>query len=86
MSQTSALLREIRERGLTQSEIRRRTGIPQPRLSKWEKGHVPQAADDALRLKILRDELVASEPTPPGHPPPLPSAAAHQVAAPAVGG
>lgn len=60
MSETSALLRDIRQRGLTQVDIGKRTGIPQPRLSKWEKGSVPAAADDALKLQKLRDELAAN--------------------------
>lgn len=50
------MLRGLLERGWTQSEITRRTGIPQPRLSKWARGMVPSGADDALKLKQLHDE------------------------------
>lgn len=54
---TTGLLRELRNRGLTQSAISKRTGIPQPRLSRWEGGDVPASADDALLLKALLDEV-----------------------------
>lgn len=60
MSGTTDLVRRIRARGLTQTEIERRTGIPQPRLSRWEAGkEVPVGADDALRLAHLEAELIA---------------------------
>jgi hypothetical protein len=36
------------------------TGIPQPRLSRWESGDVPDAADDSLKLS----RIVASGVTP----------------------
>ena len=53
MSETTELIKRLRERGLSQTEIARRTGIPQPRLSRWENGEVPDAADDALKLAAL---------------------------------
>ena len=54
MSQTRANLRRLREHHkLSQTEISRRTGIPQPRLSRWEAGEMPGAADDALTLAAL---------------------------------
>jgi transcriptional regulator with XRE-family HTH domain len=59
MSETTELIRSIREAGLSQSEIARRTGIPQPRLSRWQSGETPESADDALRLKALHDSLKA---------------------------
>jgi transcriptional regulator with XRE-family HTH domain len=58
MSETTELIKRLRERGFSQTEISRRTGIPQPRLSRWEKGEVPDSADDALKLHAL----VAAEP------------------------
>lgn len=58
MSTTTNLLRALRDSGLTQTEIARRTGIPQPRVSRWEAGEAPESADDALRLKELHDQLV----------------------------
>ncbi|WP_407704165.1 helix-turn-helix domain-containing protein [Xylophilus rhododendri] len=38
---------------MTQIEISKETGIPQPRLSRWEQGDVARSADDALRLNDL---------------------------------
>lgn len=61
MATTTDLLRDLRGRGLSQSEIARRTGIPQPRLSKWEKGDTPTGADDALKLQALHAELAAAD-------------------------
>ena len=43
----------LRDSGLTQTEIAKRTGIPQPRLSRWEGGAVPPSADDGLKLVRL---------------------------------
>lgn len=57
MSATTDLLKRLRERGLTQTEISRRTGIPQPRLSRWANGDVPDAADDSLKLAELVTSL-----------------------------
>jgi len=53
MSETTELIKRLRASGLSQSEISRRTGIPQPRLSRWEGGEVPDAADDSLKLQAL---------------------------------
>jgi transcriptional regulator with XRE-family HTH domain len=50
---TTELLRRLRRSGLSQTEIARRTGIPQPRLSRWERGPTPAGADDALKLAAL---------------------------------
>lgn len=67
MSQTTELIRRLIATGLSQIEISRRTGIPQPRLSRWQAGETPDAADDALTLARLEAELaaapVAAEPT-----------------------
>jgi len=57
-STTTELLRALRDIGLSQSEIARRTQIPQPRLSRWEAGDVPVGADDALKLRALYAVLV----------------------------
>lgn len=63
---TSAILQRLRARGLTQLEIARRSGIPQPRLSKWENGAVPVGADDALKLaaldRAMSEALATSDP------------------------
>ncbi len=59
MNSTVDLLRALLARGISQSEIRRRTGIPQPRLSKWAAGKAPTGADDALKLRALAEQLGA---------------------------
>lgn len=46
-----------KEFGLSQTEIATRLKIPQPRISRWEGGEAPPAADDALKLARLLDEL-----------------------------
>jgi transcriptional regulator with XRE-family HTH domain len=58
MTTTTELLLAIRATGLTQTEISKRTGIPQPRISRWENGAAPDSADDALKLQQLHRELV----------------------------
>jgi transcriptional regulator with XRE-family HTH domain len=60
MSDTTDLIKKLRATGLSQTEISRRTGIPQPRLSRWEGGEVPDAADDALKLAALVAALPAA--------------------------
>ena len=59
MSKTSDLIKRLRSAGLTQSEISRRTGIPQPRISRWENADEPMAADDVLLLVALEVEVAA---------------------------
>jgi transcriptional regulator with XRE-family HTH domain len=61
MSAIQDILRDLRDRGFTQVEISRRTGIPQPRLSRWESGAVPAGADDALRLRALQEEAASGD-------------------------
>ncbi|PPA72541.1 XRE family transcriptional regulator [Achromobacter spanius] len=60
MDTATDLIKRLRASGMTQSEISRRTGIPQPRLSRWEAGAPSAGANDALRLA----ELVRSLPLP----------------------
>lgn len=64
MGVTTELIRALRASGLTQSEIARRTSIPQPRLSRWENGEAPESADDALRLYALHAKLIGTEGAP----------------------
>jgi len=53
-SETHRLLMRLRqEHKLSQSEIYRRTGISQTRLSRWESGGAADAADAALKLREL---------------------------------
>lgn len=53
MSQTADLIKRLRASGMSQSEIARQTGIPQPRISRWENNVVPAGAEDALKLAAL---------------------------------
>jgi transcriptional regulator with XRE-family HTH domain len=57
MSETTGLIKTLRDLGMSQTDISKRTGIPQPRLSRWEGGEVPDAADDSLKLAALVREL-----------------------------
>lgn len=56
-SPTQELIKRLRALGLSQTEIAKRSRIPQPRLSRWENGEVAAGADDALRLQELEREL-----------------------------
>ena len=49
-------------RTLSQSEIARRTGIAQSKISRWESGDVPAGASDALKLIKLAREVAAAAP------------------------
>ena len=49
-------------RTLSQSEIARRTGIAQSKISRWEAGDVPAGASDALKLIKLANEVAAAAP------------------------
>ena len=47
-------------RTLSQSEIARRTGIAQHKISRWESGGIPAGASDALKLIELAKEVAAT--------------------------
>ena len=47
-------------RTLSQSEIARRTGIAQHKISRWESGDIPAGASDALKLIKLAKEVEAA--------------------------
>ena len=71
MQSTASILQALKARGLSQCEITRRTGVPQSRLSRWQRGLVPPALEDDLKLRRLHAELVegvkaepAAEPEP----------------------
>ena len=49
-------------RTLSQSEIARRTGIAQSKISRWESGDIPAGASDALKLIELAKEVAAAAP------------------------
>lgn len=65
MSTTQDIIRQLRAAGMSQSEIARRIGMPQPRVSRWEAGEVPTGADDALRLAQLLREVEAKQQSAP---------------------
>jgi len=50
-------------RTLSQSEISRRTGIAQHKISRWESGDIPAGAFDALKLIKLAKEVAATTPS-----------------------
>lgn len=60
MNDTTSLIKRLRATGLSQSAIARRTGIPQPRISRWENGEAPTGADDVLKLLALEAELATN--------------------------
>lgn len=66
MAQVQTVLRRLRET-LSQSEIARRTGIAQSKLSRWEAGKVAAGAEDALKLadleRVLTDQDAQAEPS-----------------------
>ena len=83
MSKIAELIRDIRTSGhLSQSEISRKTGIPQPRISRWESGDVAAGADDALLLlDLARDLGISTEKTEtPKQPIAIPSTQTEKVA------
>lgn len=50
---------QLLRRTLSQSEIARRTGIAQHKISRWESGDIPAGASDALKLIKLAAEIDA---------------------------
>lgn len=58
MTRTKDIIEMLTGRyGLTQADITRHTGIPQPRMSRWTAGQIPHGADDALKLADLAAKL-----------------------------
>ena len=53
---------QLLRRTLSQSEIARRTGIAQHKISRWESGDIPAGASDALKLIKLAKEVAATTP------------------------
>jgi transcriptional regulator with XRE-family HTH domain len=60
MTTTIELIKGLRDMGMTQTAIAKKTGISQPKLSRWEAGEVPDSADDALRLRTLHEREKAA--------------------------
>ena len=59
MSKISEIIKRLRASplSLSQTEIEKRTGISQSRISRWENGDVAAGADDALKLVELEKSL-----------------------------
>lgn len=53
MATTKNNILALRSAGYSQTKIAELTGIPQPRISRWESGDVPASADDALKIAAL---------------------------------
>lgn len=71
MDTVQSIILRLRAAGLSQSEIARRLrndaqgrGVPQGRISRWEKGEAPKSVDDALRLAALLKECESSSGAP----------------------
>ena len=62
MDKIQDAIRSLR-RTLSQSEIARRTGIAQHKISRWESGDIPAGASDALKLIKLAKEVAATATT-----------------------
>lgn len=58
MSTINEILARL-QKTLSQSEISRKTGIPQPKLSRWGSGSAAAGADDALKLLTLDQQVTA---------------------------
>lgn len=61
MSNVQQLINELRDSGLSQTEIARRIGSTQSRISRWQKRGVPVAVEDAAKLVALHSEVFAAE-------------------------
>lgn len=62
-------VRELVDRGMTQSQIAERTGIPQPTLSKVLRGDVKDVLSRNYRqLERLHAEVTGATPPPAGEP------------------
>lgn len=57
MNQIALLIRSIRDTGMSQSDISRKLGISQPKISRWEGGSASAGAKDVLNLMYLAQEL-----------------------------
>ena len=66
MSKTVEIIKRLRAAGLSQSEISRKTGVAQSRISRWENGNVAAAADDVLRLQAFAQSVSELTPSLPG--------------------
>lgn len=60
MDEIAEVVGELLKR-MTQSEIARRTGISQSRVSRWAAGRAPDALNDARKLRELLDEVTRAD-------------------------
>jgi len=58
------MIKSILATGVTQTELERLTGIPQPRISRWASGDVPDNVNDGLVLAKMYEERCAVPPPP----------------------
>ncbi len=65
MSQTTNMVKRLRQAGMSQAAIARKVGISQPTIAKWESGKAPRAAEAAVKLQQLDREIAALRPEPP---------------------
>lgn len=75
MSQTTNMVKRLRQAGMSQAAIARKVGISQPTIAKWESGKAPRAAEAAVKLQQLDREIAALRPEPTVVPPVTPEAA-----------
>lgn len=66
MTKVQTVIRRLRET-MSQSEIARRTGLSQSKLSRWEAGRVAAGAEEALKLAALAAEIDAKPTAAPPH-------------------
>lgn len=66
-TEASKIVNRILDTGITQVQLSKISGVPQPRLSRWASGKTPKAADQLLKLKKFADK-VAPEPDKPEKP------------------
>lgn len=64
MSQTTNMVKRLRQAGMSQAAIARNVGISQPTIAKWESGKAPKAADAAMKLQQLDREIAGLRPEP----------------------
>lgn len=69
MSQTTNMVKRLRQAGMSQAAIARKVGISQPTIAKWESGKAPRAAEAAVKLQQLDREIAALRPEPTAVPP-----------------
>lgn len=57
----TSMLKTILDSGVTQTSISADTGIPQPRISRWASGDVPDSVNDVMVIQQIYEKVVAKE-------------------------